>query len=425
MGARHTITVIAVTLPLILAFGGCSQSPEAKKAKHRERAITYFDKGQYHEALIEFKNVVQIEPKDADAHYRLALTYLKLGGLPNLQAAFMELTKTVELDASNRDAQLKLGELYLLGNEPAKARERADMILASAPQNADGLILRGQSFISEKEFDQGIAELKKAIELDPKNIRSYLDLATAYVQKKNPIAAEATYQQALKADPRSVEVRVAFGDFRLFSGKPDEAEAEYKRALDVAPNNEALHLKLAGFYQFTRKWAEAEATYQKLAALKPQDEKSQILLGDFYTYLGQRDKALASYQRATEITPASVLARNKLIAHYLDTGKLAEAEGRVKPILEKNKKDFDGRFFDARLRLARGKPDEAIELLQGVIKDEPGSAPAHQFLGLAFAAKNDAAQARRELGEAVKLDPNLTEARTALAAIHLVEGSSD
>src|SRR5438876_2184104 len=99
MGARHTITVVAVRLPLILAFGGCSQSPEAKKAKHRERAITYFDKGQYHEALIEFKNVVQIEPKDADAHYRLAQTYLKIGGLPNLQAAFVELTKTVELDS--------------------------------------------------------------------------------------------------------------------------------------------------------------------------------------------------------------------------------------------------------------------------------------------------------------------------------------
>src|SRR2546422_1667955 len=256
MGARHTITVIAVSLTLILAFGGCSQSPEAKKAKHRERAITYFDKGQYHEAVIEFKNVVQLDPKDADGHYRLALTYLKFGDIPHLQAAFMELTKTVELDASNRDAQLKLGEMYLLGNEPAKARERADMILASAPQNADGLILRGQSFISEKEFDQGIAELKKAIELDPKNIRIYLDLATAYVQKKNPIAAEATYQQALKADPRSVEARVAFGDFRLVTGKPDEAEAEYKRALEISPDNEALHLKLAGFYQFTRKWAD-------------------------------------------------------------------------------------------------------------------------------------------------------------------------
>src|SRR6266705_2807510 len=425
MGTRHMITATVVSLTLVLAFGGCSQSPEAKKAKHRERAITYFDKGQFQEAVIEFKNVVQLDPKDSEGHYRLALTYLKIGGLGGLQGAFGELTRTVELDPSNRDAQLKLGELYLMGSEPAKSREREDIILASAPKDPEGLVLRGQSFISEKEFKQGIAELKKAIEADPQNTRSYLNLAAAYVQKKDLAAAEATYQQALKADPRSVEARVAFGDFRLFSGKPDEAETEYKRALDVEPNNEWLHLKLAGFYQVTRKWADAEAVYQKLATLKPKDDKPQILLGDFYTYLGQHDKALASYQRATEIAPASVPARNKLIAHYLDTGKLAEAEGRVKPILEKNKKDLDGRFFDARLRLARGKSEEVIELLQGVIKDDPQWAPGHQFLGLAFAAKNDVAQARRELTEAVKLNPNLAEARTALAAIHLAAGSFD
>src|SRR5207245_10354675 len=200
---------------------------------------------------------------------------------------------------------------------------------------------------------------------------TYLDLASAYMQKKDPANAEAILQQALTADPGSTDVRLALGDLRLLTGKPEAAEAEYKRALEVAPNNEALHLKLAGFYQLTRKWTEAEATYQKLATLKPKEDKPQILLGDFYTYLGQRDKALASYQRATEIAPASVPARNKLIAHYLDTGKLAEAEGRVKPILEKNKKDLDGRFFDARLRRARGQSEEAVELLQGVTNADP------------------------------------------------------
>jgi len=63
-------------------------SPEAKKARHRERATSYFEKGQYHEALIEYKNVAQLDPKDADAHYQLALTYLKLGGLPGNEARF-------------------------------------------------------------------------------------------------------------------------------------------------------------------------------------------------------------------------------------------------------------------------------------------------------------------------------------------------
>src|SRR5436309_15095799 len=153
--AMHDDRVIASTiglLALVLAIGGCGQlSPETKKAKPLERGQAYFEKGQYQEALIEFKNVVQIDPKDADGHYRLALTYLKIGDITNLQGAFGELIKTVELNPSNRDAQLMLGELYLLGNQPVKARERADMILASAPQDPSGLVLRGQSLIREKE----------------------------------------------------------------------------------------------------------------------------------------------------------------------------------------------------------------------------------------------------------------------------------
>ena len=54
-----------------------------------------------HEALLEFKNVAQIDPENADAFYRLALTYLKLGWTANRQEDFS--------DAEKRGQQL-LGE---------------------------------------------------------------------------------------------------------------------------------------------------------------------------------------------------------------------------------------------------------------------------------------------------------------------------
>lgn len=114
-------------------------------ATHYERGLSYFENSQYEEAITEFKNVVQIEPKHVDGHYRLALAYLKLGGVTNLQSAFRELAKIVELDAESHEAQLKVGEFYLLSKNPAKAREQADIILASAPENPEGLILRSQS----------------------------------------------------------------------------------------------------------------------------------------------------------------------------------------------------------------------------------------------------------------------------------------
>jgi len=417
-------TLIAF-LAMYVAFAGCSPSSESKTATHRERGLAYFEKGQYQEALLEFKNMVQVDPKNADGHYRLALTLLKIGGLPNLQAAFAELTKTTELDPNNRDAQLKLGAMYLLSRMPEKALERADLILTSTPQDVDGLVLRGQSLIGEKEYEKGVADLKQASQLDPKNIRIYLDLARTYVLMKDLPAAEASLQAALTVDPQSLDARLALGDFRALTGKPQEAEAEYKRALEANPDKDVPYLKLAGFYQLTRRWADAEGMYQQLATRKPNEDGPQIILADYYAFLGQGDKARSAYQRALEVNAKSIPARNKLIDHDLNSGKAAEAEARIREILAKNPKDLDGRYFDARLKLARGNTDEAIDLLQRVLKDEPQSAGAHQYLGLAFLAKNDPAQARRELTDAVKLSPAMPEARTGLAALHLAEGNTD
>ena len=408
------------------ALGGCDgSSPEVKKAKHRERAMSYFEKGQYQEALIEYRNVAQIDPQDPDAHYRLALTYLKLGGIPNLQGAFAELSKTVELDKMNQDAQLKLGELYIIGNEPKKAREQADIVLVSSPQNTEGLLLRGRSLINEKRYQEGIAELKKAIELDPKNMQTYIDLARAHFAMNDPAAAGGALNQALSVNPRSLEIMLALADLRDATGKLDQAESFYKQALEISPEDEAVYVRLTSFYQRHNKLTQAEATLQKLASIKPQLDTPHLHMGDFFTSIGQPDKALGSYRRATEINPNSVAARDKLITHYLDTGKTSEAEAKLKELQEKNDKDLMGRFFQARVQLAKTKADEAIALLQGVIKDEPQFAGAHYFLGLAFLQKRQTGQARGALAEAVKLNPRFGEARTALAQIHLAEGSAD
>jgi len=423
---QSTVPSVIVTVAVALASMSCSfTSNEDKKTKHHERGLAYFQQEKYQEALIEFKNVVQLDPKDADSHYRLALIYLKLGGLPNLQAAFAELTRATELDPSNRDAQLKLGAMYLIGSKPDKALEHANLVLTSTPQDVEGLVLKGQSLIGEKDYERGVEELQKAIQLDPKNVRIRLDLARTYVLMKDQKSAEATLLQALEVDPQSTDVRLALGDFRALNEQVAEAEFEYKRVIEMAPDKDYGYLKLASFYQLKRRWADAEAVYQQLAAKKPKDDNPQLILGEFYWYVGQRDKSVAAYQKATELNPTSVPARNRLIDTYLKAGIVDKADALINPALEKNPKDLELQFLDARVKFARGKVDEAADIFLRILKDEPQSAGAHYFLGLAFMAKNDAPQARRELTDAVKYAPAMYDARTALAILHYSEGTLD
>ena len=167
--------IVALLLHVALSWSiGCTQeSAEVKKAKHKERATQYFEKGDYREAIIEFKNVTRLDPLDADAHYRQGLSHLKLGTAQDLQEALKALKATVDVDAANLDAQVKLGQLYLMSNDPTNARKRADIVLTSTPDQKDGRILRGLSLVGEQRLPEGIAELKKAIELDPGHWKAY------------------------------------------------------------------------------------------------------------------------------------------------------------------------------------------------------------------------------------------------------------
>ena len=144
MNRYWLISAVVLQLVLVTAVGCTQESAETKAIHHRERAIAYFDKGEYREALLEFKNVVQIAPNDPDAHYRMALIYLKLGTVTDLQQALKELSTTVELNAANLDAQLKLDSFFFYQRNRQK---RARAPISCLPRHR--ITKRESSFVGQ------------------------------------------------------------------------------------------------------------------------------------------------------------------------------------------------------------------------------------------------------------------------------------
>lgn len=417
---------IVLILASMLIQTSCGfASPEKKKVKHKERGVSYYENNKLQEALIEFANAVQIDPQDSDAHYRLAQTYVRLGGEANLIAAFRELSRTVEIDPSHRQAQLLLGALHLLGNEPEKALERADIVLAASPNDAEGLELRATSLVRKMDYRSGIAAYGKAIEQNATNTSLHIGLAQAYVAAQDYAGAEQTLQRALSTMPESPELWLALGDFHQLRGSPEKAEEAFRRGIAIAPHNEALSLKLAQYYLRNQRTSEAEAVYLGLAKANPANEKYLVLLGDFYFSIGDQQQALQSFIRATQLNASSAMARDKLIGYYMDIGETAEAERLVKTALEKDPKDYTARLLDARLRLAQGKTEELLVPLRNLVKEQPASPMAHEVLGLALLYANMLHEAQTELEESVRLAPQALGPRIQLTRALLAQHSYD
>src|ERR1700691_2944646 len=105
-----SLVVVLAALSLV----SCSRDPNVAKKRYLENGNRYFARGKFKEAPIMYRNALQKDQRYGPAYYRLALTDLKLGRIPN---ALNELRRALELipkeQPEHADSEVRLAEIYL------------------------------------------------------------------------------------------------------------------------------------------------------------------------------------------------------------------------------------------------------------------------------------------------------------------------
>ena len=70
--------ICTLLLGVLLTLYGCEGDPQAKKARYLQKGLAYMAERKYTAAVLEFKNAVQLDANDAQAHYQLGLAHLQL-----------------------------------------------------------------------------------------------------------------------------------------------------------------------------------------------------------------------------------------------------------------------------------------------------------------------------------------------------------
>ena len=110
---------------------------------------------------------------------------------------------------------------------------------------------RGVIYYLRKEYDLAIADLNRAIELEPQFICAYFNLGNVYHQIYSLDRANNNYQQAerfkVELDPNDEHGYYAKGISALNQKKPEEGIEYLRRAAFICRkvNNLALNLKIA------------------------------------------------------------------------------------------------------------------------------------------------------------------------------------
>src|SRR5262245_45507981 len=252
MGYLNRIGLASLAVSLVLA--GCGGKEERAKS-HLEKGRSLFAEAEYDKAGVEVRNLLQIDPRSAEAYHLSAQIWERRN---EFQKAFASYAKAVELAPSHLEAKAKMGRYYLFGGARDKAQRVADEILAAEPGSPDGLTLRA-----------------------------------ALLADKDPKAAETSVRAVLEAHPGHGDASALLASFLARGAERAGAVKVLAEAVDSNPSDSGLRLALVSLLEQEKRHAEAETQLRKLIEQTPKRLEYRTALARLLIRASQPDRAEA------------------------------------------------------------------------------------------------------------------------------------
>ena len=412
-GSAYRWTGAAICLLVVLGTG-CSRDPNIRKQKYLESGQRYFDKGQYREAEIQFENAIQVDTRFTDAHFKLAQAAMKLEQWP---IVVQELTTTIQQQPDQYAARLDLANLLILARHFDEAKPHLDVLAQTQPDNPEVYIARSNYYAGTGDISDALADMRTALQKDPNRSDSYLNLAMLQMRGQQWDAAEVSFKKAAELNPKSTNALLSLGNFYQSRGRFPEAEQLFRRAIASAQDDPGPRLSLASLLMAENKSSEAEEFLRQSKKDFPNNSIGYRMLGDFYYANNQLDKATDEYAALYRDHSKDLVVKRNYIQLLILKDRLDEARKLNDEVLKTKPDDEDAQIYKGEIEIRSGKPSDAINTLQAVLKNNPDNGVAHYQQGLAYEELGNTNRAEQEWRDAIRTRPDIVEAHRALAGV--------
>ena len=181
-------------------------NPEKRVEVGLEAATAYLKANDVENALRHIEKVLEIEPKNAEAHQTMALIYTKEGKLDKAEEFYKKAIKYDETLSSARNNYATL--LFSLGRYEEAIEQlqvaAADLSYDNRPQATQNL---GLAYLKLNKLNDAEASFQTALRLNPKLPRSLLELSDILLQRnQHKLAARylREYSSVARHTPRSL-----------------------------------------------------------------------------------------------------------------------------------------------------------------------------------------------------------------------------
>ena len=177
-------------------------------------------------------------------------------------AAAREFKRAIELDPRNAQAHFEMGLCDVRLKQRDDAIREFKTTLAFEPWYSRADEALANLYLQDKDFVQGREHLNHLLSIDPDNYSAHFNLGILAAMQQDWSEAQQQLLAAVHADPTSPEAHNTLGGVYFERGELDEARDQFKASLRLKSNFPEAHYRLGLVYQKQGKAAEAAQEFR-------------------------------------------------------------------------------------------------------------------------------------------------------------------
>jgi tetratricopeptide (TPR) repeat protein len=281
-----------------------------------EEGVAAFKSGNLDAAATEFAAVAEKQPEWPGGHFMLGWTYLKQ---KNNKAAVASLRKAYDLNPSDVNYQLRLGEAYVADKQYGNAIAFLSKINeAAVPENLRGRLhqLLGLAYSKQNDTGRALGQFEKAAQLAPNDAQAQYQYGTMAYNQGDTRGAVTALAKAASLDA---------GD--------TAKQSAYAKALNRQGRESRGDAKISAY-------TKAAAAAQRVVAAKPTYDNT-MLLGEAQLGAKRYDEAITSFEAASSKNSGDWLPHFYIGQAHTAKQQHRSAEAALKKALDKASSSAD------------------------------------------------------------------------------------
>jgi tetratricopeptide (TPR) repeat protein len=208
----------------------------------------YLDRANYHLVRKDFKAALPdlekasgLMPDSALVQVAFAQAYLLQG---NNSKALEAAQKANSTDLTLLPSFYYLGAAYIANEQYEDSIKPLQTYLIYEPKDGAAYTLLGQAFTETGQYKPAVDALGEGLQLDPTQVRSYIDLAKSYLGLNDLNNASINYKKALQFFPNSFDANIGLTEILYKQGTFGSAYLQAETSKSKATNDTQLALAI-------------------------------------------------------------------------------------------------------------------------------------------------------------------------------------